>query len=203
MAGMVKTEKLSPSGKSLTPSDARRLAMSHPTRRRLLRHYVEHGPMAPVEVANDLDLNLTNVSYHSRTLCKLGVIELVKTEPRRGSTKHYYRAIDRHLVDESEWENLDVAERDGVLGDVMQPGIDDFSAASRAGTLGQDGRFHITREPIRSIDQEGYDELLALHMRTFEETHEIISRAVGRMKESGEEPVAVSSGQTCFIVPGF
>jgi Helix-turn-helix domain len=177
--------------------------MSHPVRRAMLRHYVETGPIAPVEVANALDIDLSKASYHSRILLELGCLELVKTEPVRGSTKHYYRATERHLVDTQDWTELDPSEREGVLIDCMQPIIDDFTSAVRDRTVGDDGRFHITRTPIRALDQDGLDELLAAHLRLFEETSEIERRAAERMAATGEDSISVSTAQTCFVVDSF
>jgi DNA-binding transcriptional ArsR family regulator len=181
----------------------RNKAMSHEVRRAILRHYVERGPKAPIEISHELAIHISKVSYHTRKLLEYDCIELVRTKAVRGSTKHFYRATDRHLVDESGWDELDPATREGILGDVMQPIVDDFTAAVTGETLGLDGRFHITREPLRSMDREGYDELLAAHMRLYQETHEIARRSAERMVASGEPSIAVSSGQACFIVPGF
>ena len=187
----------------LSASELRLRAMSHPVRRAMLRHYVETGPIAPVEVANALGVDLSKASYHSRILLELGCLELVKTEQVRGSTKHYYRATERHLVDTRDWDDLDPSEREGVLIDCMQPIIDDFTGAIRDRTVGDDGRFHITRTPIRALDQDGLDELLAAHLRLFEETSEIERRAAERMAATGEASISVSTAQTCFVVDSF
>src|ERR1700743_3757578 len=85
-------------------------ASESPVRRAIPRPYIETGPIAPVEVANALGVDLSKASYHSRILLELGCLELVKTEQVRGSTKHYYRATERHLVDDSDWTDLDPEE---------------------------------------------------------------------------------------------
>jgi len=187
----------------LNASESRLRAMSHPVRRAMLRHYIEAGPVAPVEVANALGVDLSKASYHSRILVELGFLELTRTEQVRGSTKHYYRATERHLVDNRAWTELGPDEREGVLVDGMQPIIDDFTGAVRDGTFSDDGRFHITRTPIRALDGEGLDELLAAHMRLFEEVAEIERRAAERMATSGEDSISVSTAQTCFVVDSF
>ena len=187
----------------LNASESRLRAMSHPVRRAMLRHYIEVGPIAPVEVANAIGVDLSKASYHSRILLELGCLELVKTEQVRGSTKHFYRATERHLVDNRAWTELDPDEREGVLVDGMQPIIDDFTSAIRAETFTDDGRFHITRTPIRALDQDGLDELLAAHLRLFEETSEIERRAAERMAATGEDSISVSTAQTCFVVDSF
>jgi DNA-binding transcriptional ArsR family regulator len=177
--------------------------MSHPIRRAMLRHYIETGPIAPVEVANALGVDLSKASYHSRILVELGFLELVSTEQVRGSTKHFYRATERHLIDNKSWTELEQDQKEGALVDGMQPIIDDFTSAVRAGTFDDDGRFHITRTPIRALDQDGLDELLAAHLKLFEETSEIERRAAERMAASGEDSISVSTAQTCFVVDTF
>ena len=187
-----------------TPAEARIKAMSHPIRAKILRHYIEHGEKAPVEIANELLIDMSKTSYHCRELVRLGCLELVRTEQVRGSTKHYYVASERHVVDRPEWEALDPLDREGVIGRAFQPLVDDFVKAVNDGTLGgESGDFHVTRIPVRSLDREGYEELLAAHMALYEETYEIERRAADRMAESGEEPLCVSTGQTCFRMLGF
>ncbi len=58
----------------LNASESRLRAMSHPVRRAMLRHYIETGPIAPVEVANALGVDLSKASYHSRILLELGFL---------------------------------------------------------------------------------------------------------------------------------
>jgi DNA-binding transcriptional ArsR family regulator len=187
----------------LNASESRLRAMSHPVRRAMLRQYIETGPIAPVEVANAIGVDLSKASYHSRILVELGFLELVSTEQVRGSTKHFYRATERHLIDNRSWTELDQDQKEGALVDGMQPIIDDFTSAVRAGTFDDDGRFHITRTPIRALDQDGLDELLAAHLKLFDETSEIERRAAERMAASGEDSISVSTAQTCFVVDSF
>jgi hypothetical protein len=43
-------------------------------------------------LARELDETIGNVSYHTRTLHKLGAIRLVRTRQRRGAIEHFYTA---------------------------------------------------------------------------------------------------------------
>ncbi|HKZ14398.1 MAG TPA: helix-turn-helix domain-containing protein [Solirubrobacterales bacterium] len=178
--------------------------MSDPTRERLLRHWVEQGVTSPVEASHALRIELTKVSYHARVLRELDFLEEVGTEPVRGSTKHYLRATDRHLVDEPEWKELDPVARDGVAADSMQPLIGDFERAAKSGEFRRpEGDFMCVRIPLKSMDEEGYRELLDAQRRLYEETFEIETRAAGRMEKSGEQGFKVSAGHTCWRVPSF
>ena len=77
--------------------------LQHPLRMRLLRFYVEaEGTLSPKELtllANDP--KISNVGYHVRVLAEKGAVELVETQPRRGSVEHFYEATA--LVDEVPW----------------------------------------------------------------------------------------------------
>ncbi|MFL5898693.1 MAG: helix-turn-helix domain-containing protein [Solirubrobacterales bacterium] len=96
------------SKKSGKPGKSNRIkAMEHPLRARILRTLVERGVMSPAELTRALGADLSDVSYHVRRLEELECAELVETRPVRGAVEHFYRAIERHLIDTDEWEQLD------------------------------------------------------------------------------------------------
>lgn len=85
------------------PEEVLLFILQHRLRKRLLRLYVEaEGTLSPKELtllANDP--NISNVGYHVRVLAERGAVELVETQPRRGSVEHFYEATG--LVDEVPW----------------------------------------------------------------------------------------------------
>lgn len=178
-------------------------AMSHPLRRAALLHMQEHGVCSPVEIAHALGADTSDVSYHIKRLEALGCAELVRVEMVRGAVKHFYCNTERHLIDTGEWKDLDPAVRDGLLADFFQPAVDDFTCAVNADIFERDERWHVTRSPLLGMDQQGLDEALAIQERAFREILELPARCAERMAETGEEPIAVSSSQFCFEVPGF
>lgn len=178
-------------------------AMSHPLRREVLQHVRDKGERSPVEVSWELGADLNSVSYHVRELAKLGYLERVRTEQVRGAVKNFYVATDQHFLDTDEWEELEPGEKEGMLVDFMQPIVDDFTAAVKAGTLGENADWLIMRTPIHATDTQGFEEMRDAHRELFERVLEIQRESLERMAESGEEPVAVSSGQTCFAMKSF
>jgi predicted transcriptional regulator len=58
---------------------------------------IAEGVASPKLIAARLDLDLRNVAYHVRVLKRLGCIELVETEKRRGALEHIYRVTERAL----------------------------------------------------------------------------------------------------------
>jgi DNA-binding transcriptional ArsR family regulator len=174
-------------------------AMSHPLRAAILRTLVERTA-SPAEMARELDEELSNVSYHTKQLVGFECAELVSTRPVRGALEHFYRATERHLIDVEEWEELDPVMAENLLCEIVQKMLDDFVASARAGIIGSDEIFHLTRTPL-VLDEEGMQEALEAHERARLEILEIEARSAARMVESGEEGNNVSTSQSCFQMP--
>lgn len=68
-------------------------ALSSPLRARALGLIAE-GVASPKAIAVELGLDVRGVAYHVRVLRKLGCIELVETQQRRGAIEHIYRVAD-------------------------------------------------------------------------------------------------------------
>src|SRR5262245_53785641 len=94
---------MSSSAPAIEPTLAK--ALSHPLRMQILT-ILGQRVASPVELATELDVPLNNLSYHVRTLLDLGCIELVRTEPRRGTLEHFYRAIERPIISTDEWNTI-------------------------------------------------------------------------------------------------
>ncbi len=79
--------------------------LGHPLRKRLLRLYVEaEGTRSPKQLTVPVNKDVSIVSYHVRVLAEHGAVELVETQPRRGSVEHFYKATA--LVDEVPWARV-------------------------------------------------------------------------------------------------
>lgn len=174
-------------------------AMSHPLRAAILRTLVERTA-SPAEMARELDEELSNVSYHTKQLVEFECAELVSTRPVRGALEHFYSATERHLIDTEEWEELDPIIAEDLVCEFMQKILDDFVASARAGIIGSDENFHLTRTPL-VLDEQGLKEAMEAHERARLEILEIEARSAARMIESGETGANVSSSQGCFKMP--
>jgi hypothetical protein len=174
-------------------------AMNHPLRATILRTLTERTA-SPAEMARELDEELSNVSYHTKQLVEFECAELVSTRPVRGALEHFYRATERHLIDTEEWEELDPVIAEDILCDIVQKVLDDFVTSRRAGVIGADERFHLTRT-LMVLDEQGMQEALEAHERARLELAEIQARSANRLVESGEKGTNVSSAQGCFGLP--
>jgi DNA-binding transcriptional ArsR family regulator len=76
----------------LAQNNAFAAALNHPTRRTLLKLFLENeGALSPKELADLTGEKLPTVSYHVRVLADKNAIELAEEEPVRGSVAHFYR----------------------------------------------------------------------------------------------------------------
>lgn len=91
-------------------------ALSHPLRGRILQRLAERTA-SPGDVAAELGVPLGVVSYHVRMLRDYGMVELVRTEPRRGALQHFYRATVRRTEPDASLLSTQLAALFGVSED--------------------------------------------------------------------------------------
>ncbi len=180
-------------------SENRIKAMGHPLRAAILRLLVERTA-SPAEMARELEEELSNVSYHTKQLVQFECAELVSTRPVRGALEHFYRATERHLIDTEEWEELEPLVAEDLVCDFMQKILDDFVKSRKAGIVGADEKFHLTRTPL-VVDEKGLEEAMEIHERARLEILEVEARSAERLVESGESGLRVSSSQGFFRMP--
>jgi DNA-binding transcriptional ArsR family regulator len=72
-------------------------ALSHSLRVQLLT-ILNDRTASPKELSKELGEGLSQVSYHVKVLKDFKMVEMVKTEPRRGAVEHYYRATSKVYV---------------------------------------------------------------------------------------------------------
>jgi len=186
-----------------TASGKRAKAMADPTRARILQHVVEEGVKAASEISNELLLPLNTVSYHCNKLARFDCIELVKTEIVRGGVKKYWRAVDTDFISGPDWQEMTSDRKPGALMGMMSWVLGDFEHALADDTFGDDGRWHLMRNALRSVDQQGLDDLLAVHMELYHRSNEIQREASERLRETGEEAIKVTSSSQCYRVARF
>jgi DNA-binding transcriptional ArsR family regulator len=152
-------------------------AISHPLRHRLLG-LLDDRTASPNELARELGLPLGRVSYHIRLLADLGVIELVRTEPRRGALEHFYRAVTRGWFSEDDWARLPRAARRGIVGQSLQRIFSDVTAAVDAG--GFDGPASQVKRTSLELDERGLEELHEVLATTAERVSQINAESADR-----------------------
>lgn len=166
-------------------------ALSHPLRVHILDVLTEVSA-SPSDLARDVGLSVNYVAYHVKELEKLGYLELVKTEPRRGTVEHYYKAKRRFLLDDSEWERLPEPVKRTATATLLRQVTEEAKEALEAGTF--DSRnSHLSRTRLY-VDEKGWDELTAVLEEALNRVLSLQEECAARLEESGGEaiPTAVS-----------
>jgi DNA-binding transcriptional ArsR family regulator len=161
-------------------------ALSHPLRQRLLERLGDRVA-SPVELAKEVEQPLNLVAYHVRVLERRGILELVRTRPRRGATEHFYRAAVPAVLDDSQWRRLPASVRNLLVGRTLEHMWDDTAAAAESGRLARDD-VHVTRM-LLELDQTGWREVSELLVATYERVQELQEESRVRIAESDEEPI--------------
>lgn len=155
-------------------------AMSHPLRVRLLAMLRERTS-SPRDLAAAVGHPLGVVSYHVRTLQRLGLVELVDETTVRGAVQHHYRALPPPTVTDETWAQASSMAKQAAVGSTLQI-IGEYAAASAAAGGFDRGDAHITRTSMR-LDPQGWSELSRACMALLDDADEIAARAKRRLAE--------------------
>lgn len=143
-------------------------------------------PASKSDVAKELGIRLNKADYDVRQLEKMGFVEPVDTERRRGMLTTIYRAVMRPVFSSDEWDKLSQDERERYVLWAQQLVLRDIAVAWRARTFQARSESHSSRSPLR-VDElgwlkisKGLDELLAL-------TREAEVESVDRAREAGDD----------------
>jgi DNA-binding transcriptional ArsR family regulator len=170
---------------SLGPPDVRVIkAIGHPLRWQMLEALNE-GEASPAQLARRFGEPVNLVAYHMGILAKAGGVEMVRTEPRRGSTEHYYRATMRPYFADREWSRLPTETRRALLAVETKRIVNDIRAAA-AGTGLDHPKAHVSWSPME-LDREGYDEVATLLSAVLDQLNDIQARSSVRQAEKGSK----------------
>jgi DNA-binding transcriptional ArsR family regulator len=182
---------------SLGPPDVRVIkAIGHPLRWRMLEALNE-GEASPAQLARRFGEPVNLVAYHMGILAKAGGVEMVRTEPRRGSTEHYYRATMRPYFADREWARLPTQTRRTLMAVEAKRIVNDIRAAA-AGTGLDHPKAHVSWSPLE-LDREGYDEVATLLGGVLEQLHDIQARAAVRQADKAGKKQPLLSTEVAIV----
>lgn len=173
--------------------------LSHPLRTKCLT-ILSDRVASPRQIAEALDEDLSNVSYHVRVLGELGLIELVSEEPVRGAVAHFYKAVERPLISaaRSELMPLEVQKAFSAYNwDIL---IDDATEAIEKGSFHSRSDWHLTRTPLL-LDSEGFARLSKAMDDLLELVFEEQAASAERRDRSGEKPIHATAATALFAMP--
>lgn len=175
-------------------------AAAHPVRLQAFTILAER-PASPKQIEQEIGVDVGTISYHVKVLKELELVELVDTAQRRGATEHFYRAIERPILPEEEWQKLSQAEREATSVFGVQLLLSDTARAMSAGVFDARVDRHLSRLLLQ-VDEAGWKELDAIFLRAFYEIEEVQEKSTTRTSESGEKTFPVTAALMCFEKPG-
>ncbi len=165
-------------------------AMAHPLRYQILIE-LNQRIASPKELADEFGEELGVVSYHVRTLRKLGCIELVRTTPRRGAVEHHYRAVMRPFFSAEQWARLPASARRSADTVLASRVVDDIASATGAGGFDRDDT-HLSRTPL-ALDEQGWKDVQRILADALEAILDTQAQTNGRLAEAGGQTPELSA----------
>lgn len=194
------------SSQELTRSRSRRqeppdfvTAINHPLRVKMLT-ILDTREASPSEIAKELGEELGVVNYHARKLESLGMVEIVRERPVRGSTEHFYKAITRPWWTTEQWSRVDPQLKAITTACGLDSLMGDAATAVNSGTFDSRNERHLSRTPM-VLDEQGWLKISEILDQTLDAVLQETAKATARMAESGEEPIPVIVGLLSFEMP--
>ncbi|HEY5334213.1 MAG TPA: hypothetical protein VIJ21_11765, partial [Solirubrobacterales bacterium] len=114
--------------------------------------------------------------------------------------EHFYRAIERPYVTAEEFEAQSIPEREVFTRHTLQLHVTDIAQAIDEHTFDARSNRYLVRVPLL-VDEEGFDELAALHAEMYERTMDIQARSTERRAGSDVEGISTVSTSMFFETP--
>lgn len=185
-----------------SPQEVLVKALNHPVRVRALTILTEKIA-SPKEISAQIDAPLSNVSYHVRVLDELGLVEIVEEESVRGSVAHFYKAVERPLIDNPDWEKLSPKVRSAFSGYVIETLMSDAATSLAAGVFDRRDDRHLSRTPLQ-LDERGWRRISEIQAKALGQILKEQAAATERLGKSGAAAIQAIAGMTCFeaLPPG-
>jgi DNA-binding transcriptional ArsR family regulator len=140
---------------------------------------LDEQTLSPVIIAEKLGAPASRVAYHVRVLYQLGLIELVRTRPRRGATEHYYKTSQHPRFTDEAWAAVDLVSKQRVISASLEHA---FQYAMRGAAAGgfDEPNAHFTNTKMK-LDAQGWDLVAEASKRWLEEVSQIEADASERL----------------------
>lgn len=173
-------------------------ALAHPLRVKLLA-YLNDREWSPNELSEELNEGLSQVSYHIKVLKDLEMIEMVRTEPRRGAVEHYYRAVERAYIPRWMAKLIPKSGNEIIGSDILKAIEEDLVASVESGKFYEREDTHASYTPV-TLDGIGCEEADEVAIRAIAEILEIQGKSINRRAkgEGDGECIPVSAGFLVF-----
>ncbi|MEX2448267.1 MAG: helix-turn-helix domain-containing protein [Solirubrobacterales bacterium] len=193
------TAKVKAKLKQLIDPDLAR-ALAHPIRGHILVRLGEVGTMSAAQIAKELGLESSDLSYHFRILRKQRLVGRPQRVKRRGFTEHMYTLADPIMyIDDREWKRIPKEVCKYLDIDLLKSIFGEMVTAANAGTF-TDERSHTTRLWV-AADEQGHDELMKFEKKVLKDRMALGRKIERRVRQSGGSLVPVTLVSICFRRP--
>lgn len=166
-------------------------ALAHPLRIEILR-VLSNRTASPSEIAEEIEARLPNVSYHVRFLERVGVIQLVKTRPRRGAVEHYYRARGRLRITDKVWAQVPDNVKSAMVDAALVQAINQITAAASLDGFAR--KESLASRRVMRLDEQGFKEVSAVFNQALEQVTKIEAESTRRLSSKHHELPEVRAG---------
>lgn len=157
------------------------MALRHPVRAEALS-ILNVRVASPAEIARELGLDVSKISYHVNQLLAYECVELVETRPVRGATEHFYRGIGQKFLDEGFWKKLSLNVRSAISLTALRVIFGAIRDSVAAGIFDRRKDRHLAVVTY-DLDEQAWKEVGDLYADTLDRTMEIAAEAAERLKE--------------------
>jgi DNA-binding transcriptional ArsR family regulator len=182
----------------IDPALARSLA--HPIRGHILVRLGELGSLSASQVARELGVKASDLSYHFRSLRAKGLIDQVHLVQRRGFTERVYKLADPVMhFDDREWGRIPQRVRKRLGVELLKSIFEEAVQALNAGTVSAE-RSHMSRVWVVA-DERGQDELIDFERRILKERMALKRKIERRTENASAEVLPMTLVSMCFQRP--
>ena len=184
--------------KKLTLNQRLIKALAHPLRVKLLA-FLNEGEWSPSELSEELSEGLSQVGYHINVLEDFEMIELTKTEPRRGAVEHYYRAVERAYIPSEMAKRIPKSGQQVIANDILEAIDLDVGDSTKSGKFYERDDAHASYTPA-SLDEQGCAEVNELADEFVARFLDVAGKSACRRAagEGGGEHIAISAALLVF-----
>ena len=157
------------------------MALRHPVRAEALS-ILNVRVASPAEIARELGLDVSKVSYHVSQLLAYECVELVETRPVRGATEHFYRGVGQKYLDQGFWKKLSLNVRSAISLTGLRVIFGAIRDSVSAGIFDRQKDRHLAVVTY-DLDGQAWEEIGDLYNDTLDRTMELAADAAERLSE--------------------
>jgi len=182
----------------IDPALARSLA--HPVRGHILVRLSEAGSLSASQVARELGVKASDLSYHFRSLRAKGLIDQVHLVQRRGFTERVYKLVNPILFfDDGQWERIPEKVRKRLSAHLIKEMLEEAIEALNVDAISAEPS-HVSRVWVVA-DRQGRDELMEFEEKVLKERMALKARIEKRVEGSSATLMPLTLASLCFQRP--